>query len=233
MNPLAQLQVIYEDNHLIAVNKPSGWLVQGDKTGDSTLLDVVKHYIKIQYNKPGDVFLGLIHRLDRPVSGTVIMARTSKALTRMNRLFQERKVEKTYFAITKQRPEPIQGKIQHYLLKDRSKNITKAYNQKGNRTKDAKLSITEYEMLGAVEGHVLIQVKPKTGRPHQIRVQLSEIGCPIVGDLKYGFPKPNSNGSIHLHSRSLSFEHPVKKELITISSQPPIDEIWNIFEGYF
>ena len=233
MNPLAQLQVIYEDNHLIAVNKPSGWLVQGDKTGDGTLLDVVKQYIKIQYNKPGDVFLGLIHRLDRPVSGTVIMARTSKALTRMNRLFQERKIEKTYFAITKERPEPIKGEIQHYLLKDRSKNVTKAYLQKGNRTKDAKLSITQYEMLGAVEGHALIQVKPQTGRPHQIRVQLSQIGCPIVGDLKYGFPKPNLNGSIHLHSRSLSFEHPVKKEPITITSQPPRDEIWSIFEGYF
>jgi len=233
MNPLAQLQVIYEDNHLIAVNKPSGWLVQGDKTGDSTLLDVVKHYIKIQYNKPGDVFLGLIHRLDRPVSGSVIMARTSKALTRMNRLFQERKIEKTYFAITKQRPEPLQGEIQHYLLKDRSKNITRAYHQKGKRTKDAKLSITQYEMPGAVEGHALIKVNPKTGRPHQIRVQLSEIGCPIVGDLKYGFPKPNSNGSIHLHSRSLSFEHPVKKEPITISSQPPMDEIWSIFEAYY
>lgn len=229
MLDLSQVQVVYEDNHLIAVNKPAGWLVQGDQTGDIPLVEYVKAYVKVRYKKPGDVFLGVIHRLDRPVSGTVIYARTSKGLSRMTELFRKREVDKTYWAITKQRPYPLEGKLEHYLLKDRERNLAKAYLQRGNRTKDAKHSILTYKLMSEIEAHYLLEVKPETGRPHQIRVQLSSNKTPIIGDVKYGYPTPNQDGSILLHCRSMSFIHPVKKEPITIKSEPPETNDWNRF----
>ena len=197
------LQVIYEDNHLLAVNKPAGVLVQGDITEDKPLSEYVKEFIKVRYNKPGDVFLGVIHRLDRPVSGVVVFARTSKALSRMNKMFQDRQVVKTYLAITRQRPDPLHGKLMHYLAKDREKNIVRAYDKLSKRAETAgvKKAVLDYEMIGELNGYVLLKIKPQTGRPHQIRVQLASIGCPIVGDLKYGYREANRDASICLHCR--------------------------------
>ncbi len=225
------LKILYEDNHLLAVFKPSGLLVHGDKTGDKTLVDRVKYYIKKKYKKEGDVFLGVIHRLDRPASGLVIFARTSKALERMNRLFAERKIEKTYWAITSKRPDPIQGCLEHFILKDHKKNTVKTFDKKSSRAKNAKKASLEYELIGELGQNYLIEIKLQTGRPHQIRAQLAKIGCPIRGDIKYGHPKANEDKSIHLHSRSLSFIHPVKKEPLTIVAETPEDQIWKIFEG--
>ena len=224
------LQVLYEDNHLIAVNKPAGTLVQGDQTGDATLADWVKGYIKDRYNKPGAVFLGIVHRLDRPVSGVVVFARTSKALSRMNELFRTRKITKTYWAITKNRPEILEGSLMHYLLKNPVKNKTKAYDRPSRRAAKAKKAELSYKTIGVLGDHCKLEVKPKTGRPHQIRVQLAQMGCPIKGDVKYGAAKPNPDGSIHLHCYSLQFIHPVKKELVTITTAPPDNQLWNMFE---
>ena len=226
------IQIIYEDNHLIAVNKPAGWLVQGDETGDLPISEWVKKYIKLRYKKPGAVFLGLVHRLDRPVSGALVFARTSKALTRMNKLFQDREVQKTYLAVTRVRPKPIVGHLTHYILKDRSRNVAKAYDKIGNRTKDAKKSELDYEMISEIDGHHLVKVNPLTGRPHQIRVQLSSIGCPIKGDLKYGFSQPNQDGSICLHCLKMEFIHPVKKELISIEARVPDHYTWHPFQDF-
>jgi len=227
------LQVLYEDNHIIAVNKPAGYLVQGDVTGDRPVSEYVKEYIKIQYSKPGDVFLGVIHRLDRPVSGVLLYARTSKGLTRMNELFKNRQVEKTYWAITMGQPDPMEGELTHFILKDKEKNKVKAFETMSRRAVGAKKAKLNYKMLGRVGNHILIEVKPKTGRPHQIRVQLSKLGTPIKGDIKYGATALNDNGSIHLHSRSLSFIHPVKKIPIQITANPPEDDmIWKIFKGF-
>lgn len=228
MLDISQLQILHEDNHLIAVNKPAGWLVQGDSTGDTPLSEYVKAFIKLRYKKPGDVFLGVIHRIDRPVSGVVIFARTSKALTRMNKLFQERKVEKTYWAVTDQRPKPINGHLTHYILKDTERNRAKAYDKVGNRTKAAKKGDLDYELIKEIGNLHLLKVTPQTGRPHQIRVQLSTIGCSIWGDIKYGFPKANLDASIHLHCRALSFIHPVKNEPVYIEAETPDDQIWNV-----
>ncbi len=230
MLDISGLQVLHEDNHLIAVNKQAGLLVQGDITGDTPLSEYVKTYIKVRYKKPGDVFLGTIHRLDRPVSGVVVFARTTKALTRMNELFKNREIEKTYIAITAERPNPINGHLMHYILKDKSKNVAKAYDKVGNRTKDAKKSELDYELIGEVGGLHLLKINPLTGRPHQIRVQLASMGCPIWGDIKYGFRKANRDGSIHLHCRSLAFEHPVKKEPVFIEADPPDEQLWKEFE---
>ena len=227
MLDISQIQVLHEDNHLIAVNKPAGWLVQGDASGDTPLVEYVKEYIKIRYKKPGDVFLGVIHRLDRPVSGVVVFARTSKGLARMNKLFQERKVEKTYWAVTGERPNPIEGQLIHYILKDHERNVAKAYDKVGKRTQNAKKATLDYKLLREIGTLHLLEVKPHTGRPHQIRVQLSKIGCPIRGDLKYGFRKGNRDGSIHLHARSLDFIHPVKNEAVSIEADPPDEQIWN------
>jgi len=229
---MIRLQVIYEDNHLIAVNKPAGVLVQGDETGDTPITEWVKKYIKDRYNKPGDVFLGVIHRIDRPVSGVVVFARTSKALERMNRLFKERAIEKTYWAITSERPEPLSGHLKHFILKDTSKNLAKAYDRMSNRAKGAKEAHLDYEMLAQIGSHVLLQVKPQTGRPHQIRVQLAAIGCTIRGDVKYGFPVANDDGSICLHSRTMSFVHPVKREPVTITADLPETMFWDYFKAY-
>ncbi len=223
-------QVLYEDNHLIAVNKPAGVLVQGDETGDTPLSELVKRYIKLQYGKPGEVFLGVIHRIDRPVSGVVVFARTSKALERMNKLFHDRKVDKTYWAVTSQRPEPLQGHLVHYLIKDASRNVAKALDQPSNRNKDAKRAELDYEMIMEVGGNCLLEVHPITGRPHQIRAQLAKIGCPIRGDVKYGYPTAHRDGMIYLHCRQLSFEHPVKNEPVTITAELPHDQVWNMFE---
>lgn len=223
------LQIIYEDNHLIAVNKPAGWLVQGDETGDVPLSEFVKEYIKRRYNKPGDVFLGIIHRLDRPVSGVVLFARTSKALTRMNKLFQDRMVEKRYVAIVEHLPEELEGKLVHYLSKDKDRNITKAFNKQ--KYKSAKRAELHYNYLGGLADHHLLNINPITGRPHQIRVQLAQMGCSIKGDKKYGAVHFNADrGMIHLHSYQLSFVHPVKKEPILIEAElPEKDQVWQMY----
>lgn len=224
-----EIKVLYEDNHLIAVNKPAGWLVQGDATGDTTLADWAKVYIKNRYQKPGEVFLGIIHRLDRPVSGVVLFARTSKGLERMNALFRERKVEKTYLAVTTERPTPLSGHLTHFLTKDKERNMAKAFDTLSSRAKGAKKSELEYEMIGELGGQHLLKVNPLTGRPHQIRAQLGKMGWPIRGDVKYGFPELNKDLSIHLHCYQLAFEHPVKKESVLITAEPPRDQIWGLF----
>ncbi|MEO1516370.1 MAG: RluA family pseudouridine synthase [Bacteroidota bacterium] len=233
MLDISELTVLYEDNHLIAVNKPGGWLVQGDQTGDTPLSEYVKAYIKMRYKKPGDVFLGVIHRLDRPVSGVVIFARTSKGLERMNRLFQQREISKRYWALTAQRPDPLEGRLKHYILKDPAKNKSKALDKIGRRTKDAKLGVLDYKLIGGLEGKHLLEVLPETGRPHQIRVQLASIGCPIIGDFKYGYRKPNPDACIHLHCRELSFIHPVKKTPVSITADPPSNPDWRAFGSFY
>lgn len=225
------LKVIYEDNHLIAVNKPVGWLVHGDVTGDTPLVDYVKQYIKVKYKKPGDVFLGVIHRLDRPVSGVVVFARTTKALVRMNKLLQDKKIEKTYYAIVLTRPEPISGTLEHYLLKDHERNSVKAYDKVGRRTSDAKKAVLEYELAGELDNLCLLKINPITGRPHQIRVQLSTMGYPIRADWKYGDRSKHPDNGIYLHCRRMEFEHPVKKEMVTIDASLPREQYWNKFRG--
>ncbi len=223
------LEVLYEDNHIIAVNKKISDIVQADKTGDTPLSEEVKAYIKNKYNKPGDVFLGIPHRVDRPVSGVVIFARTSKALTRLNKMFQEheKEISKIYWAIVGNLPEEDHAILTHYLVRDTDKNKSHAYNQPKNGSKEAKL---EYKLLGSSQRYYLLEVKLYTGRHHQIRCQLAKIGCPIKGDLKYGFPRSNENGGICLHARSISFKHPVSQEMITITAKPPLeDNLWKVF----
>jgi len=220
------LQVLYEDNHLLVVNKPGGLLVQGDATGDQTLLDIGKTYLKEKYNKPGKVFLGTVHRLDRPVSGAVVMARTSKALERMNKQFRERKVYKKYWAIVKRKPKKEKDKLSNWLIKNREKNLVTAYDQEVTGSQKAEL---HYKTLGKLNDHFLLEVNPITGRPHQIRVQLASMGCPIRGDIKYGFRKPNADANINLHARQIVFEHPVKKELMKITAPLPENDFWEQF----
>lgn len=227
------LQVLYEDNHIIAINKPAGYLVQGDQTGDVTMADYVKEYIKIQYNKPGDVFLGTIHRLDRPVSGVLLYARTSKGLSRMNELFKNRAVDKVYWAITVAQPDPMEGELVHYIRKDKDRNLARAYDFMSNRAEGAKKAELSYKVLGRLAGNVLQEVRPKTGRPHQIRVQLSKNGTSIRGDVKYGAPSTNEDGNINLHCRSLSFIHPIKKERIKITATPPRENVWQLFSDFW
>ncbi len=223
------IKVIHEDNHLIAINKPAGWLVQGDETGDMPLSEFVKDYIKKRYNKPGDVFLGIIHRLDRPVSGVVVYARTSKALSRMNKLFQDRMVQKEYVAVVEHRPEELQGTLIHYLSKDKDRNITTAFNKQ--RYKSTKRCELHYEYLGGLADHHILGIKPITGRSHQIRVQLAKMGCSIRGDKKYGASKFNNDpGTINLHSHRLSFIHPVKNTPVVIEAEvPEKDQIWQMY----
>lgn len=226
------LQVLFEDNHLIAVNKPAGLLSQGDATGDRTVMDWVKAYIKDRYNKPGDVYLGSIHRLDRPVSGVILFARTSKALTRMNDMFRDRKVTKKYWAIVTDQPDPIAGSLKGFIYKDTNRNRSKIVPKAdSNRHKGAKLAKLDYRLLGRVGTNVLLEVKPETGRPHQIRVQLADqLKTPIRGDLKYGSRLRNEDGQINLHSRSLEFQHPVKKEPVKIEAPiPERDQLWQLF----
>ncbi|MEO1437978.1 MAG: RluA family pseudouridine synthase [Bacteroidota bacterium] len=231
---LSLVKVLYEDNHLIAVNKPAGWLVQADETGDATLGDLVKLWIKVRHNKPGNVFLGTIHRLDRPVTGVCLFAKTSKGLSRMNQIFQKRQVEKIYWAITTERPQPFEAKLTHYLVKDRERNVTKALERPSRRNPDAKKSTLSYRLLSSIDRHHLLEVKPETGRPHQIRTQLATAGTPIRGDLKYGSNKyPEMDGSIFLHARGLRFEHPIKKEMVEIEADPYLNPIWGKFKDFF
>jgi len=228
---LKQLQVIYEDNHIIAINKPAGALVQADSTGDRPISMEVKAYIKKKYDKPGDVFLGTIHRLDRPVSGVLIFARTSKGLTRMNELLKKKEIQKTYWAISAFRPEPVSGEIKTYIHKDRDKNKVVILDRPGRRTKDAKLAETKYNMIGEIEGYYLIEVNPITGRPHQIRAHMGHIKSPIFGDLRYGRVPFLPDKSIALHCRAMSFMHPVKKEMVRIEAKMPKTEIWRRFKS--
>lgn len=218
--------VVYEDNHLIVVNKQSGVLVQGDRTGDAPLSDFVKEYLKEKYNKPGNVFAGVVHRLDRPVSGIVILARTSKALERMNQLFKDREIQKTYWALVKNKPKADAGTLIHWLIKDSEKNVTTAY---AKEVKEGQRSELNYQLLERINDCWLLQVKPITGRPHQIRVQLASMGCPIKGDLKYGYKDAAEDGSISLHARKVRFVHPVKKELLTLTAPLPNNESWKAF----
>lgn len=219
------LDVIYEDNHLIAVNKPVGVLVQGDETGDEPLSESVKQYIKTKYKKPGAVFLGVVHRLDRPVSGVVVFARTSKALSRMNALFQKRETRKTYLALTDGHPKDEEV-LKHWLTKDEVKNKAAAHKGPHPEGKESELT---YKRLMSREGIYLLQVEPLTGRPHQIRVQLSSIGCPLVGDVKYGSKRSHPEGGIFLHAYKLSFTHPVSQVPVTLQAPPPDIEFWNYF----
>lgn len=223
-----KLEILYEDNHLLIVNKRAGLLVQGDKTGDKPLVESCKGYLKKKYQKPGDVFLGVVHRLDRPVSGVVVFARTSKALERMNKLFHDKKVEKVYWAAVKNMPKAEEGHLTHWLMKDAKTNKTKAYNRQG---KNALKSSLSYRMLGKLSSHFLLEVNPETGRSHQIRVQLAAMGCPIRGDLKYGYEKANEDGNINLHALMLNFEHPVKKAPLSIFAPLPEDQFWNHFSS--
>jgi 23S rRNA pseudouridine1911/1915/1917 synthase len=218
--------ILYEDNHLLAVNKSGGVLVQGDETGDEPLVETLKKYIKEKYNKPGAVFLGVVHRLDRPVSGVTVFARTSKALERMNKLFRERQTKKTYWAIVKAKPKEAEGNLVHWLLKDEKKNKTTAFKREHG---DALRSELNYKLIDQKNGYYLLEVNPITGRAHQIRVQLQAMGCPIVGDLKYGFPSANADQNICLHARQLEFEHPVKKEKMILKADLPRSEFWDLF----
>jgi 23S rRNA pseudouridine1911/1915/1917 synthase len=217
------LEVIYEDNHLIAVNKKSGDIVQGDKTGDEPLSDKVKTYLKEKYQKPGNVFCGVIHRLDRPVSGVVLFAKTSKALSRMNELFRARDVQKIYWAIVKEKPQKDTAVLVSYLIKDEKNNRSKAVSAENKNALKAEL---EYKLIAKTDNFFLLEIYPLTGRHHQIRVQLSSMGSPIKGDLKYGFNRSNSDGSISLHARKLIFDHPVTKEKIEIQADPPQEVVW-------
>lgn len=218
--------IIYEDNHLLVVNKSPGVLVQGDSTGDVPLAELCKDYIKEKHNKPGAVFLGVVHRLDRPVSGVVVLARTSKALERMNALFREKETEKTYWAIVGCKPPGPEGTLLHWLQKDEKKNKTTAFPKE---TPGALRSELSYRVLGNAGGNWLLEVKPVTGRPHQIRVQLASMGCPIKGDVKYGDDEPTADGSIYLHALRLAFVHPVKKENVSFTAHPPSAGLWNNF----
>ena len=218
------LQILYEDNHLIAVNKRPGDIVQGDKTGDKPLSEVVKQYIKKKYNKPGNVYLGVAHRLDRPTSGIVVFAKSSKALPRLNKLFAEKEAKKTYWAVVKNTPPKTHDTLTHWLKRNTKQN--KSYANK-KEVPDSKKAVLDYEIIKKLDNYFLLKIDLKTGRHHQIRAQLTAIGCPIKGDLKYGFDQSNKDGSIHLHARKLMFIHPVKKEKLELIASPPNNPDWN------
>lgn len=221
------MKVLYEDNHIIVINKAAGEIVQGDKTGDISLCDTMKAYIKEKYAKPGNVFIGLPHRLDRPVSGIVVFAKTSKALERLNRMFSEGSVKKIYWALTKGIPVQAEAELESWILRNEKMNKSFSYPKE---VKGAKRAVLHYRLAAASQNYNLIEVELKTGRHHQIRCQLSSIGCPIKGDLKYGAQRSNPDGSISLHARYIEFIHPVSKELIAITAPLPDDRLWQSFE---
>lgn len=217
------LQILHEDNHLIVINKRVGDIVQGDKTGDKPLSDVVKEYLKDKYNKPGEVFLGVVHRLDRPTTGIVVFARTSKALSRLNELFKNRETQKTYWAVVKNRPPADNGKLVHFLKRNEKNNTSKAHLKE---VPESKMASLDYRIIATLQNYFALEIDLHTGRHHQIRSQLSAIGAPIKGDLKYGFDRSNPDGGIHLHARKLSFVHPVSKENLSIVAPVPEETIW-------
>lgn len=221
------LQILFEDNHLIVINKRVGDIVQGDKTGDQPLSDIVKEYLKEKYQKPGAVFLGVIHRLDRPTTGIVVFAKTSKALTRMNDIFKNRESEKLYWAVVKGFPEPEQNRLIHYLKRNPVNNTSKAFIKAVPESKEA---ILDYRVIQKLNHFSLLEIHLHTGRHHQIRVQLSAIGHPIKGDLKYGFDRSNPDGGIHLHARKLTFIHPTTKEKMSLLAPLPQESVWDKFE---
>jgi 23S rRNA pseudouridine1911/1915/1917 synthase len=221
------LEILYEDNHLIIVNKKPSEIVQGDKTGDAPMSDVIKQFIKKRDNKPGDVFLGVTHRIDRPVSGVVIFAKTSKALARLNQMFQDKTIQKTYWAIVKNEPLKKEDTLTHFLKKNETKN--KSFVEQDEK-RGGKKSILNYKVIAKSDNYFMVEIDPKTGRHHQIRAQLSAIKCPIKGDLKYGFDRSNPDGSIHLHARKVSFVHPVSKEQIEVTAPVPNENLWKAME---
>ena len=221
------MKVLYEDNHIIIINKAAGEIVQGDKSGDESLCDTMKAYIKEKYAKPGNVFIGLPHRLDRPVSGIVVFAKTSKALERLNRMFSEGNVKKIYWALTKGIPVPAEAELESWILRNEKMNKSFSYPKE---VKGSKRAVLHYRLAAASQNYNLIEVELKTGRHHQIRCQLSSIGCPIKGDLKYGAQRSNPDGSISLHARYIEFTHPVSKELIAITAPLPSNRLWQSFE---
>lgn len=220
------MTVLYEDNHIIIVNKTASEIVQGDKTGDTPLSEIVKQYLKEKYQKPGNVFIGVTHRLDRPVSGLVVFAKTSKALGRLNEMFRVGEVKKTYWAIVKNMPPEPEGELVHYLVRNEKQNKSYAYDSEKPGSKKA---ILHYRLIGCSDNYCLLEVDLKTGRHHQIRCQLAKMGCPIRGDLKYGFPRSNPDGSICLHARRVRFVHPVSKELIEVVAPVPDSNLWHAF----
>jgi len=219
-------RILYEDNHILVVNKLPSEIVQGDKTGDQPLSEILKSYIKIKYNKPGEVFLGVVHRIDRPVSGAVIFARTSKSLSRLNELLKAGKIHKTYWAVVKNMPPKENDRLVSHLRRDEARNKSFVEPESSSRTQTAELI---YRVIGKSKDYHLLEIDLITGRHHQIRAQLSHIGCPIRGDLKYGYPRSNADGSIHLHARTISFTHPVKQAPLLITAPPPDDILWNHF----
>ena len=221
------MTVVYEDNHIIVVNKTASEIVQADKTGDTPLSETVKQYPKEKYQKPGNVFLGVTHRLDRPVSGLVIFAKTSKALTRLNEMFRAGEVKKTYWAVVKNAPKESEGELVHFLVRNEKQNKSYAYDKEVPNSKKA---VLDYRLIGRSENYYLLEVDLKTGRHHQIRCQLAKMGCPIKGDLKYGSPRSNPDGSICLHARRVRFVHPVSKELIELKAPLPEGNLWKGFE---
>ncbi len=221
------MEVIYEDNHLIAVNKTCSEIVQGDKTGDTPLSEIVGQWLKEKYDKPGNVFVGVTHRLDRPVSGLVLFAKTSKALSRLNETFRVGEIQKTYWAIVKNQPKEPEGELIHYLVRNEKQNKSFAYDTEKTNSKKA---ILHYKIIARSDNYFLLEIDLKTGRHHQIRCQLAKIGCPIKGDLKYGFPRSNPDGGISLHSRKARFIHPVSKQEIEIVAPVPDDKLWKTFE---
>lgn len=221
------MTIIYEDNHIIVVNKSASEIVQGDKTGDVPLSEKVKAYLKEKYQKPGNVFVGVTHRLDRPVSGLVVFAKTSKALSRLNEMFRVGDVHKVYWAIVRNEPKQPEVELQHWIVRNEKQNKSYAYD---HEVKNAKKAVLKYRMIGRSDNYSLLEVKLMTGRHHQIRCQLSKIGCPIKGDLKYGSPRSNPDGSICLHARRISFVHPVSKQLIELEAPLPADKLWRCFD---
>jgi 23S rRNA pseudouridine1911/1915/1917 synthase len=220
------LQILHEDNHIIVINKRVGDIVQGDKTGDKPLSEVVKEYLKDKYNKPGEVFLGVVHRLDRPTTGIAVFAKTSKALERLNKMFSERETKKTYWAIVKNKPPKNEDNLIHFLKRNEKNNTSKAHLKEVPESKKASL---DYKIIKELNHYFGLEINLHTGRHHQIRVQLQAIGCPIKGDLKYGFDRSNPDGGIHLHARKLVFIHPVTKQELILVAPTPDDVIWNAF----